>query len=164
MHQARIVFVFAALLCSAGVVWAESPHFVKVTANLTDDSVQVCWKEAGLGNNQNIIYTASANGTFTYICVNNGGQCPKAANKKKVSVPVTATTPFNSGDNGQISQCLTLSPPDAPESFSCDGKGESQTVTLSEVSFSNLQITDDTNLISKNATPRSISATLFECP
>lgn len=152
----------AALVCTAGVVWAANPHFVgKVTATLlSNNNVQVCWKEAGLGNNQNIDYTASADATATFVCVNNGGQCPNAANKSTVSGPVSATGTFNSGQNGQITQCLTINPP-GPGAFSCPS---GQTLTLSEVSYSNIEISDDTNNIQKTATPPSFSVTPFTCP
>src|SRR5207248_5322675 len=126
----------------------------------SNNSVQVCWKEAGLGNNQNIDYTASADATATFVCVNNGGQCPNAANKTTVSGPVSATGTFNSGQNGQITQCLTISPP-GPGSFRCPS---GQKVTLSQVSYSNIKIRDDTNMIQQTATPSTLSATPFTCP
>jgi hypothetical protein len=46
-----------ALGLASGVAWAASAHFVgKVTASLVGTpatDAQVCWKEAGLGDNQN---------------------------------------------------------------------------------------------------------------
>src|SRR5215475_1399189 len=159
--QFRIVLVIvAAMFIAGGVVWAQNPHFIKATATLDDGNAVVSWKEAGLGDNQRIDYVASADATATYNCVNNGGQCPNAANKVTVSGPVTATGTFSSGQNGQITQSLTLEPP-GPGEFSCPG---GQTLTLSEVSYSNITITDTTNNISKTATPSAISATLFVCP
>lgn len=149
------------LLCTAATAWAQSPHFVgNVTAKLTDDSVQVCFKEAGLGSNALIDYTANANATATFVCVNNGGQCPNAANKTTVSGPVSASGTFSSGKNGTISQCLTIAPPDAG-GFTCPS---GQTLTLSEVSYTSISITDVTNGVSRAATPSSLSATPFACP
>ncbi len=163
--QFRIVLVIvAALICAGGVTRAANPHFVGVvTATLVGTDVQVCWKEAGLGDNQNIDYEASAFVTATFHCVNNGGQCPNAANKVTVSGPVTATGTFASGKNGQITACLTLEAPDPPDpgEFSCPS---GQTLTLTDFSFTNIKITDKTNNISKTATPSAISAVLFVCP
>ena len=163
--QFRVVLVIvAALFCAGGVTRATSPHFVgAVTATLVGNNVQVCWKEAGLGDNQNISYEASAFVTATFHCVNGGGNCPNAANKVTVTGPVTATGTFASGKNGQITACLTLEAPDPPDpgEFSCPG---GQTLTLSEISFSNITITDTTNSVTKAATPSAISATLFVCP
>jgi hypothetical protein len=159
--QFRIVLVIAAaLFCAGGVAWAQNAHFIKVTATLDDSNAVVSWKEAGLGDNQRIDYVASADGTATYNCVNNGGQCPNAANKVTVSGPVTATGTFTSGKNGSITASLTLLPP-GPGDFSCPN---GQTLTLSEVSFSNIKITDTTNNITQAATPSALSATLFVCP
>ena len=163
--QLRIVLVIiAALFFAGGVTRASSPHFVgAVTATLVGNDVQVCWKEAGLGDNQNISYEASAFVTATFHCVNGGGNCPNAANKVTISGPVTATGTFASGKNGQITACLTLEAPDPPDpgDFSCPG---GQTLTLSEISFSNITIKDTTNSVTKAATPSAISATLFVCP
>src|SRR5215475_1709677 len=163
--QLRIVLVIvAAMFFAGGVTRAANPHFVgTVTATLVGNDVQVCWKEAGLDDNQNITYEASAIVTATFHCVNNGGQCPDAANKVTVTGPVTATGTFASGKNGQITACLTLEAPDPPDpgDFSCPG---GQTLTLSEISFSNITITDTTNGVTKAATPSAISATLFVCP
>src|SRR5262252_5870240 len=119
-HHRKAMLVCAALLCAAASAQAQSPHFVgKVTATLTpEDNAQVCWKEAGLGDDVLINYTASADGTATFVCVNGGGQCPNAANKATVSGPVTASGAFSSGKNGNIIACLTISPP-GPWSFAC---------------------------------------------
>jgi len=162
IFKADGMIVAATLLLAAATAWAQSPHFVgKVTATLVaGNSVQVCFKEAGLGNNQSIDYTASGNATATFVCVNNGGNCPNAANKTTVSGPVAATGTFNSGKNGSISQCLTIQPPGAG-GFTCPG---GQTRTLSQVSYSGLKITDTTNNITKAATPSQLSATPFTCP
>jgi hypothetical protein len=145
----------------ATTVRAQNPHFVgKVTATLTGNNVQVCFKEAGLGNDVLITYTASAQATATYVCVNNGGQCPNAANKTTVSGPVSATGTFSSGQNGSISQCLTFSPPSAG-SFSCPS---GQNLTLSHVSYTDITITDTTNSVTKAATPSALAVTPFTCP
>jgi hypothetical protein len=163
MRQAKIVLgVLGVLVFTAGIGWAANPHFVgKVTATLNaDGSLTVSWKEAGLGDNQNIDYEASADATATFNCVNNGGQCPNAANKTTVSGPVSATGTFNSGKNGQISGSLTIDPPDAG-GFSCPS---GQTLTLSEVSYSDITITDLTNGITEFAMPSSVSAEPFVCP
>jgi hypothetical protein len=158
----RLILILAFILIAGlPAAYAQSPHFVgKVTATFVGTSVQVCWKEAGLGNNQNIDYLASANATATFVCVNNGGQCPNAANKTTVSGPVNAPGTFNSGQNGTITQCLTISPPGAG-GFQCPG---GQTLTLSQISYSGILITDTTNNVFKSATPSALGATPFTCP
>lgn len=140
-----------------------SPHFVgRITATLSLDSqnVLVTWKEAGLGNNVNIEYEASAQGTATYVCVNAGGQCPNADNKTTVSGPVVATVTLSSGQNGTIEGSLVLSHPGAGD-FVCPGN---QILTLAEISFTDIVIMDLTNSITGTASPDELGATLFTCP
>lgn len=140
-----------------------NPHFVgRVVAVLAKDqqSVLVAWKEAGLGDNQNIDYEASAEGTATYVCVNKSGNCPNAANKVTVNGPVVATVTLASDQNGAIEGSLVLLPP-GPGEFDCPG---GQTLTLANVSFSNIQIKDVTNSVAAVATPDGLGATIFVCP
>jgi hypothetical protein len=106
------------LVAMASAAHAVSPHFVRASADLDGANLVVSFKEAGLGTNQLINYTASADATATYVCVNNGGGNPSAQNKTTVSGPVTASGTFSSGKNGQVTASLTLSPPSAG-GFSC---------------------------------------------
>jgi hypothetical protein len=151
----------AALALASGGAWAASPHFVgTVSATLAGSDARICWKEAGLGANQNINYEASGQATATYVCVNGGLECPNAANKKTVNGPVSTPATISSDKNGSITACLTVNPPSAG-SFSCP---PGQTLKLSRVSYTNLQIADLTNNISKAASPSSLSANPFTCP
>ena len=143
----------------AVTVLAQSPHFIRSSASLDNDgSLVVSWKEAGLGANALITYTASADATASYACVNHGGQCPQAANKEDVAGPVSATGIFSSGKNGQITASLTVEPP--PTTLVCPGN---QVVELAAVSYTNIALSDDTNGISA-AVPASLAATFFVCP
>jgi hypothetical protein len=140
---------------------AQNEHFVgKVTATLQGTNVQVCWKEAGLGDNQTIDYVASADATATYVCVNNGGQCPDAANKVTVRGPATASGTFASAKNGEITACLVIQPL-GPGTFTCPN---GQTRTLAEVGYTNVSIEDVTNDVEQDAVPVNVSVTPFVCP
>jgi len=153
--------IVAALACAVSVAWAQNTRFFKATATLVGGDVVVNWKEVGLGDNQSIDYAASAYVTATYVCVGPGGGCHNISNQLRVEGPVTATGTFASGKNGSITASLTLEPPAPGTTFSCPG---GSSLTLSEVSYSNITITDRTNNSSKTATPGAISATLFVCP
>lgn len=132
-----------------------------VTATLLEDgSLRVCFKEAGLGNYQNINYEVSATASATSQCLNTAGKCPQAANRRKVTGEVSAKATFTSGQNGQISQCLTIQGPPEVDPF-CPG---GQTGTLAQVIYSGMTITDQTNGITANARPATLSQTLFVCP
>jgi len=144
----RLLFILALPLMLLGMVMtapaalAISPHFINASANLSGTNLVVSFKVAGLGTNQLINYTASANATATYVCVNRGGSNPSASNKTSVSGPVSASGTFSSGKNGNVTASLTVSPPAPPSTFSCP-KGQSQ--EIAEVTYTNVAITDTTN-------------------
>jgi hypothetical protein len=67
-----------------GVAMADSPHFIKGDADIVSNGNLVCsWKEAGLGDNQQIAYVCSADATATYVCVNRGGANPSARTRQR---------------------------------------------------------------------------------
>jgi hypothetical protein len=133
------------LVAMASAAHAVSPHFVRASADLDGANLVVSFKEAGLGTNQLINYTASADATATYVCVNNGGGNPSAQNKTTVSGPVSASGTFSSGKNGQVTASLTLSPPSAG-GFSCP---PGQDLEIAQVVYTNVAITDTTNGITE---------------
>jgi hypothetical protein len=117
---------------------AQSPHFLKCSASgvNSDGSLNACFKVAGLGSNQSLTVTASAHADAVYACRTNGQQCPNAANKVEVSGDVSASGTFTSGKNGQITACLTVSPPDT--SLTCP---PGQKLVLVSVTYSNVTVT-----------------------
>lgn len=125
---------------------ADSPHFVRVSAQLSGADLTVSFKEAGLGTNQLIDYTATADATAVYVCVNKGGGNPSASNKTSVSGPVSASDTFSSGKNGQVTASLTLQPPSSG-SFSCP-PGQSE--EIASVSYTNVTISDTTNGVTES--------------
>src|SRR5262245_52855734 len=149
--QSKAVLASAALVLAvvlgAGIASAQNAHFITSDAsvNQVTGTLTCSWKEAGLGNNQLISYTCSADGTATYVCVNNGGGNPSAKNKTTVSGPVSASGKFSSGKNGQVTASLTVSPP-GPGTFSCPS---GQDLELAQVSYTNVVITDNTNGITE---------------
>ena len=134
-----------AIFAFATTAQAVSPHFVQASAHLSGTNLVVDFKEAGLGTNQLITYTASADSTVTYVCVNRGGANPSASNKTTISGPVSASGSFSSGKNGQVTASLTLNPP-GPGSFSCPS---GQSLQIAQVSYTNVAITDTTNGITE---------------
>jgi hypothetical protein len=147
----RTLLAAVAVTAIAGVAYADSPHFISatdaiITTTADGGDLVVSWKEAGLGNNQLINYTAEADGTAEYACINNGGNHPQAANKVTVNGPVSASGAFNSGKNGSITASLTVEEP-SPGSFSCPG---GQSFVLASVSYTDVSITDTTNNVSES--------------
>ena len=134
MHRLTLLGALAlsALAVAVPLAWAGSPHFVDdtVTATRTDNTLTVSGKEAGLGDEAQIHIVVTA----TALCINPGGNHPKAANKESVS---------SEGDfpvqNGKAYFSLTLTATFQP---SC-----SPPMT---VEFTDVTVTDTTNGISEN--------------
>ena len=143
MRKIGIIAVLSlmALALAAVPALADNPHFIRASGNLNaNGSLTVSFKEAGLGTNQNIDYTLTADATATYVCVNRGGANPSAQNKTTVAGPVSASGTFNSGKNGQVTASLTVNPP--PSDISCP---PGQSLQLASVSYTNVVLTDTTN-------------------
>jgi hypothetical protein len=164
-RRTLVIFVVAALVSAAGVLWAANPHFIFVRSALqADGDVDVSFKEAGLGDNQLINYLAEADATVTCNCVTNSGQCPNASNKVTFTVAVDQPASFSSGKNGQVNQTITIAAPGCPLSDppTC---GAGQQFVLSAISWEDIQITDLTTPVGPEpAVPSSLSAVFFTCP
>jgi hypothetical protein len=127
--------------------YAVSPHFVRASAAPDGNgNLVVSFKEAGLGNNQSVDYVASAQATALFGCVNKGGNHPQAKNKESFSGPVTASGTFQSGQNGQITASLTLTPPGTGQ-LECP---DDMVVTLLQVTYTDVSVTDTTNDVTAN--------------
>jgi hypothetical protein len=126
---AGLTLAFAAF--AAPAVFAGSPHFVSntITVTRTDDSLSVSGKEAGLGDETQVHIEVSA----TALCINPGGNHPKAVNKESLSVGKDVPV-----QNGKADFSLTLTATFTPE---C-----SPPMT---VRFKDVTVTDTTNDISK---------------
>jgi len=141
---ATAVTAMALVGLMSGAAVAQNEHFVRASGSLNNNgSLTVNFKEAGLGTNQLIDYTLTADATATYVCVNRGGANPSAQNKTTVSGPVSASGTFSSGKNGQVTASLTVSPP--PSDISCP---PGQSLELASVSYTNVVLTDTTNDVS----------------
>jgi hypothetical protein len=142
-------------------VWAANPHFLRCrTSGLNSDgTLDVCFKIAGLGKNQTLTVTASADADATYGCLNNGQQCPNAANKVNVQSNVSASGQFTSNKNGQITGCLTINPPDT--TLTCP---PGQDLVFVSVSYTNVSVLAP-GAGDCNTSPGTFSADFFpNCP
>jgi hypothetical protein len=159
MHKSFRLPAIAAMLVAAVVfpaaAAADSPHFIRASASGPDTAgnLSVNFKIAGLGANETITVTASADATATYACQNKGGNFPSDPKKTAVSGPVSAAGQFTSGKNGSITGSLTLNPPTT--TLNCPG-GQRQ--VLVSVSYTNVQVSGggDTESI-----PGTFSRTFF---
>jgi hypothetical protein len=131
----------SAIVLVAGPAAADSPHFISEgTASINSSGAYVVtnFKEAGLGSTTTTeAITLSATATATYLCVNGGGNHPKAANKQSVTTPVSNTADF-AVRNGQTTGSLSVGPPAAgPFQPPCSPP---QTVVLAFVSYTNVEL------------------------
>ena len=132
MHRVMFLAALAvsAVALAGPVAWAGSPHFVDdtVTATRTGDTLTVSGKEAGLGDEAQVHIVVSA----TALCINGGGNHPKAVNKESISAE--GDFPVQNGKaNFSLSLTATFQPPCSPPMT---------------VAFTDVTVTDTTNNIS----------------
>ena len=140
MRKLGIIAVLALMVTALAAVpaFAANPHFISAKATGPDaaGNLTVNFKIAGLGANETITVTATADATAVYACQNpQSGAFPNAANKQEVSGPVSASGDFTSGQNGQITGSLTLSPP--ANTLNCP---PGQREVLASVSYTNVAV------------------------
>jgi hypothetical protein len=127
-----IAAIIAVIAVDAPSALAGEPHFINnaFTVSVSDNTLTVSGKEAGLGDEAQIHVVLSA----TALCINPGGHHPKAVNKESVSAE---------GDfpvqNGKAEFTLSVTATFQPE---C-----SPPMT---VAFTDITVTDTTNGISKS--------------
>ena len=146
----------------ATTVRAQNPHFLSCGASgvNSDGSLNASFRIAGLGSNQSLTVTASADANATYGCLNHGQNCPNAANKSTVTGVVTAQGTFTSGKNGSVRGSLTVDPP--PNStLNCPG---GQRVVLVSVNYTNVSLSAP-GAGTCNTSPGNFAANFFpQCP
>ena len=155
------ISVLSLLITIVSPALATNPHFVNASASVgSNGALVITWKEAGLGDNVNVDYTASADASAVYGSVNNGQKHPKASNKETFAGPVSGSGSFNSGRNGAINGSLSLGPVvPAPGTFSCP---PGQTVELISITYTNVVLTDVTNGISAPISPGPYTRVFFK--
>ena len=137
LRLVAIAAVLVAAIAFPGTATAQNAHFVRASATGPDaaGNLAVNFKIAGLGDNQTITVTASADATAVYACQNNGGNFPSDPKKQQVSGPVSASGDFTSGKNGSVTDSLTLMPP--ASTLDCPG---GQRDVLASVSYTNVAV------------------------
>lgn len=151
--------IWLQLLGSISAVTAISPRFQNANGDITaTGDLVVTWKETGLGNNQNIQYSITGDASSTWACINNAQKNPKASNKQTVSEPITQFASANSGNNGQVTDSVTVDAPLAPSGFSCP---PGQDEILGKFSYTNVVITNTTNNIHSTVGTGTFTKTFF---
>jgi hypothetical protein len=130
-----------------------SPHFVSATSSITADGVlAVDFKEAGLGNNQNIDYTLTADVSGTFGYTNNGGNVVQGV-PWLVTGSVLASETLSADKNGNVVGALTgyaLTPNLAQPN------GNNWRLVI-DVTYTNVYVNDTTNGVSVQVADQSVN-------
>ena len=105
------VLAIAAAAIAVPTAWAGSAHFINnaFSVSRSGDTLTVSGKEAGLGDEPQIHVELSA----TALCINAGGNHPKAANKTSVSA--AGDFPVQNGKaDFSLSATAVFQPPCSP--------------------------------------------------
>jgi hypothetical protein len=133
-----------------------NPHFISATASITSTgSLVVSFKEAGLGDNASIDYELQATADGQYQWFNHGGNKPQGQPFQFGPILLTATGTFTSGENGQITASLTVSPPPPSADVLAAGSGKNWTLELT-ISYSDITLTDTTTPVTATVTPTAV--------
>jgi hypothetical protein len=125
-----VAALVGAMAAISAVAFAGSPHFVTADATRSGNTLTATFKEAGLGNEPQVHVVLSA----TALCINNGGQHPKAVNK--TSVNAAGDFPVQNGKaEGTLSVTAVFQPDCSPPMT---------------VEFTNVTLTDTTSGVTAN--------------
>jgi hypothetical protein len=123
-----------------------SPHFVSATSTVTaGGALVVNFKEAGLGNNQQVDVTLSGDAHAVYQWFNHGGNNPQGV-PFNVDTTFSVSGTFTSDKNGNVTGTLIVNPPSVSD-FLSTHHAASWVPSLS-VSYTNVVLTDTTNGVS----------------
>ncbi len=132
--------IFIALLLAAPVALAANPHFVSIDPSIANSgSLQVKFKEAGLGANQSILYLLRANGSAVWGCKDKSGNIFNI--QPAFSMPIEKRTTLTASKNGSISATVTLAAP-RPAALTCAAPAQA---FLLSVQYNNGGLADYTN-------------------
>lgn len=133
--------------------YVPAAHFLFADSSVTaGGALAVDFKEAGLGNNQNIDYelTGDVSGTFGFL--NKGGNLVQGDPWLFTGTTLAEGT-FSSGKNGQVTATLTS---EVPEVNLKQPRGRGWTLVM-DISYTNLVLTDTTNDVSIDVPDASVN-------
>ena len=130
-----------------------NPHFVTASSAISDAGVlSASFKEAGLGDNQNIDYTLTATVDATFGFVNNGGNVVQGVPWHAESTTLASTT-LSSDKNGNIEGTLTGTAL-TPNLAQPNGNNWRSVI---DVSYTNVSVNDTTNGVSVQVADQSVN-------
>src|SRR5437763_1534866 len=116
MHKIKSISIALFIgAIAAPLIYAASLHFKGGAPTFSDQgtTLKTCFSLAGLGNGD-VTIKVTTTGTATTLCTNQGGNTAPGQNKTPVSPSGQATIPSTEIKNGNLSACVTTTPPPAP--------------------------------------------------
>ena len=127
-------------LIAVPLVYAASVHFKKApTFSDQGTTLQTCLSLAGLGN-QDVTITVKTTGFASTICTNHGGNAAPGQNKTPVAPSAQQTFPTTEIKNGNLSVCLTTTPPPSPTATEAGCPNSNWSASVTDVQFSTAEI------------------------
>ena len=144
MHKKTKSVLLALLVGAIAVplVYAANVHFKKGPPTFSDQgtTLKTCFSLAGLGNGD-VTITVRTTGSATTFCTNQGGNMAPGQNKTPVSPSAQTTIPSTQIKNGNLSACVTTTPPPAPSAAEAGCPNSNWSTSLTDVQFATAQIT-----------------------
>jgi hypothetical protein len=141
-RKSKSLIAAAIAIVVVPLAYAASVHFKGGNPTFTDKgtTLETCFSLAGLGN-QDVTITVEAAGFADSTCTNKGGNVAPGQNKTPVSPTAQVTIPSTQIKNGNLSVCLTTTPPPAPTAQEAGCPNNNWTASINDVDFTTAKIT-----------------------
>ena len=144
MHK-KLKSILLALLVGAVVVpliYAASVHFKGGNPSFSDQgtTLKTCFSLAGLGNGD-VTIIVNTTGSATTLCTNQGGNTAPGQNKTPVKPSGQATIPSTEIKNGNLSTCVTTTPPPSPTAAEAGCPNSNWSTSITDVQFATATVT-----------------------
>jgi hypothetical protein len=144
MHKKvkSILITLLAGAIAAPLIYAASVHFKGGAPTFSDQgtTLKTCFSLAGLGNGD-VTITVDTTGTATTLCTNQGGNTAPGQNKTPVKPSGSATIPSTEIKNGNLTACVTTTPPPTPTAVEAGCPNSNWSTSLTDVQFATATIT-----------------------
>jgi hypothetical protein len=124
------------------VIYAASVHFKGGNPTFSDQgtTLKTCFSLASLGNGD-VTITVTTTGSATTLCTNQGGNTAPGQNKTPVKPSGQTTIPSTEIKNGNLSACVTTTPPPAPTASQAGCPNSNWSTSLTDVEFTTATVT-----------------------
>ena len=144
MHKKTKSILLALLVGAIAVplIYAASVHFKGGNPTFTDNgtTLTTCFSLSGLGNGD-VTITVNTTGSATTLCTNQGGNTAPGQNKTPVQPSGQVTIPSTQIKNGNLSACVTTTPPPTPTAAEAGCPNTNWSTSIADVQFATATVT-----------------------